>query len=189
MIDLALQVVLVVLLLLTITWCMIVHRRLRRLRTEGGEMQAFIAALGEATTRAEAAISLMRDTGREIESAAIEQERRARECRGELTRLMENATRVTRRLAAAREQGAARMAELRTRDDLAGEPRQRPAEPSPDASPRADLAPAASGSGSGIARPERAGRPRPARAKGGQPEARLDGLLHGELLEALQALR
>ncbi|MCB1989934.1 MAG: hypothetical protein KDG49_00600, partial [Geminicoccaceae bacterium] len=77
MIDLALQVVLVVLLLLTITWCMIVHLRLRRLRTEGGEMQAFIAALGEATTRAEAAISLMRDTGREIERAAIEQERRA----------------------------------------------------------------------------------------------------------------
>ena len=87
MIDLALQVVLVVLLLLTITWCVIVHLRLRRLRTEGGEMQAFIAALGEATTRAEAAISLMRDTGREIERAAIEQERRARECRGELGRL------------------------------------------------------------------------------------------------------
>ncbi|MCB9967132.1 MAG: hypothetical protein H6852_05780 [Geminicoccaceae bacterium] len=189
MIDLALQVVLVVLLLLTITWCMIVHLRLRRLRTEGGEMQAFIAALGEATTRAEAAISLMRDTGREIERAAIEQERRARECRGELGRLVENAARVTQRLTAAREQGAARMAELRTRDDITDEPRQRLVEPSPDASPRADLAPAAPAPAPASPDPERAGRPRPARAKGGQPEARLDGLLHGELLEALQALR
>ncbi|MEZ5904133.1 MAG: DUF6468 domain-containing protein [Geminicoccaceae bacterium] len=186
MIDLALQVALVVLLLLTITWCMIVHRRLRRLRTEGGEMQAFIAALGEATTRAEAAISLMRDTGREIESAAIEQERRARECRGELTRLMENATRVTRRLAAAREQGAARMAELRTRDDLAGEPRQRPAEPPPVAPApiwRRPLRPARRCQSRSARRRHDRARP------GAQPEARLDGLLHGELLEALQALR
>ncbi len=185
MIDLALQVVLVVLLLLTITWCMIVHLRLRRLRTEGGEMQAFIAALGEATARAEEAIRLMRDTGREIETAAVEQERRARECRAELTRLMENATRVTRRLAATREQGVARLAELRTQDDLAGEPRQRPAEPTPAAGPAAIPARGREAS----PEPERAAHPRPAGAKGGEREARLDGLVHGELLEALQALR
>lgn len=180
MIDLALQVVLVVLLLLTITWCMIVHLRLRRLRTEGGEMQAFIAALGEATARAEAAIHLMRDTGREIETAAAEQECRARECRGELGRLMENATRVTRRLAVAREQGAARMAELRTRDDLAGEPRQHPTEPTPADLASTDLA---------MPEPERAAHPRPGDARDDEREARLDGLLHGELLQALQALR
>ncbi len=185
MIDLALQVVLVVLLLLTITWCMIVHLRLRRLRTESGEMQAFIAALDEATVRAEAAIRQMRDTGREIEDAAVEQERRARACRDELNRLMENATRVTRRLAATREQGVARLAELRTQDDLAGEPRRRPAEPAPAAAPADIAAPAPKASPV----PERAARPRPGDTKGGQREARLDGLLHGELLEALQALR
>lgn len=183
MIDLALQAVLAVLLLLTITWCMIVHLRLRRLRTESGEMQAFIAALDAATARAEAAIRLMRDTGREIESAAVEQERRARACRDELNRLMENATRVTRRLAATREQGVARLAEMRTLDDLAAEPRQRPAEPAPAAAAMA--APVREAS----PEPERAVRPRPGDAKGSQREARLDGLLRGELLEALQALR
>lgn len=176
MIELALQVVLVVLLLLTITWCVIVHFRLRRLRTEGSEMQAFVEALGEATARAEATIRLMRDTGREIESAALERERQARE----LGRLIENATRVTRRLEAAREQGAGQLAELRTRDDLASEPRQRPAEP-----PRAE--PPVRGRDR-IQEP-RPNQPRGGQPRGDQPEARLDGLLHGELLEALQALR
>ncbi len=185
MIELALQVVLVVLLLLTITWCVIVHFRLRRLRTEGGEMQAFVEALGAATTRAEATIRLMRDTGREIESAALERERQARE----LGRLIESATRVTRRLEAAREQGAGRLAELRTRDDLASEPRQRPAEP-PGTEPPAE--PPVRGPDR-IPEPRlnqpRGGQPRGGQPRDDQPEARLDGLLHGELLEALQALR
>ena len=175
MIDVALQVVLVVLLLLTITWCVLVHLRLRRLRTDGSEMQAFVAALGEATARAEATIRMMRETGHEIESTALGRESQAHERGSELGRLIEKATRVTRRLEAALEAGAGRVAELRTVDGLDGEERRRPAVPPPTDPPPFE--------------PKGAADARPSTAGNGKPEKRLDGLLHGELLEALQALR
>jgi Skp family chaperone for outer membrane proteins len=105
MVDLALQIVLVVLLLLTITWCVIVHHRLCRLRADQGELEAFIAALGAATSRAEAAVRQMQEANRAAESTALEQERRARQQSEQLARLMDNAARVVKRLDAAVEQG------------------------------------------------------------------------------------
>ena len=191
MIELALQGLLVVLLLLTITWCIIVHYRLRRLRTDRGEMEALIAALGEATGRAEAAVRQMREANAAVEGTAREQEQRARQRCAELARLMANAVRVVERLDAAVEQGATRVAELRTARTTRDEtrPRATPAEaPSPARSSR----PAPS-------QPERAPpQPAPAAATAVPRErpvrpvrraGQLGGLLHGELLEALEGLR
>jgi hypothetical protein len=143
-------------------------------------MQAFIAALGEATERAEDAVGRLRAASREVASSGHDQERRARQLSEELARLMQNAARVVKRLDAAVEKGATRAAEMRT---LAGS-RARPAgtaaagseawpEESPPPRRPARQAPAPA------ARPVR-----PVRREG-----QLDGLLHGELLEALQALR
>ena len=110
MIDLALQILLVVLLLLTIAWCVLVHSRLRALRAERGELQAFIAALVEATARAEETVLQMRDASREIERSAGERERQVRQQAESLARLTENAGRVAKRLDGAVEQGATRLA-------------------------------------------------------------------------------
>lgn len=133
MVELALQSLLVVLLLLTITWCVIVHHRLRRLRTDRHELEAFISALDAATARAEDAVRQMREANTTAESAARDQERRARQQSTDLARLVDNAVRVVKRLDAAVEQGATRVAELRT-------PRAAAAEPGP-AAPEAQRRP------------------------------------------------
>ena len=181
MVDLGLQLVLVVLLLLTITWCVIVHHRLRRLRADRGELEAFIAALGEATGRAEAAVRQMQEASHAAESTAIEQERRARQQGELLARLMDNAIRVTKRLDAAVEQGATQLAELRSRGPV-------PPPPTTRDQPARAPAPAAPLPRQGAAEPPTATvaprATRPTRRRG-----QLDGLLHGELLEALQGLR
>lgn len=175
MAELVLQLALVVLLLLTITWCMIVHHRLRRLRTDRGEMQTLIAALDEATLRAEGAVREMRDASHEAASAANEQQRRARQQGEDLARLMDNGVRLLKRLDSAVERGATKAAELRTQarprsdamvlPDTQHEPPPRPARAKPA--------------------PREAARPRSASRRPGP----LDALLHGELQEALQALR
>ena len=205
MVDLALQVTLVILLLLTITWCVVVHHRLRRLRADRGEMGAFIAALGEATARAEAVVRQMHEANRAVEGTAQDQQRRARLQSEELARLMDNAVRVIKRLDKAVEQGATRVAELRTQGavEMTGRSQEPPAAEAvrqpkmPDTrpagaafrqtDPSVSRTPSATGArGSPLAaEPDRPGRPaRPLRREG-----QLDGLLHGELLEALQGLR
>ena len=191
MIELALQGLLVILLLLTITWCVIVHYRLRRLRTDRGELEAFIAALGEATGRAEDAVRHMRDANQAALSTARDQEHRARQQSAELARLMDNAVRVVKRLDAAVEQGATRVAELRTPTGVAAASRSTPPETAPPRparpvrQPPADtMAPVPATRPAGSSAPRQARSIRPVRREG-----QLDGLLHGELLEALQGLR
>lgn len=191
MIDVALQLVLVVLLLLTITWCVVVHQRLRHLRTESGEMRAFITALGEATARAERSLELVREAGREVDALAHEQERRAHDCGDELARLIERAERAALRLEPQPEPAEA----LATRTLPAASPRaeppssrpaaRRPAAPA-DRSARTTAAADAAAPARAAPRQEEPGR---SGARARAPEARLDGLLHGELLEALKALR
>jgi hypothetical protein len=189
MVDLALQVTLVVLLLMTITWCVIVHHRLRRLRADRGEMAAFITALGEATDRAERAVRQMHDANRAVEATAQEQQQRTRQQGEDLARLMDNAIRVMKRLDAAVEQGATQVATLRTRAAIAaptavgeftigGDERRR----RPTAAELAGRPPPAP-SGVAAATAIRQVVP-PVRREG-----RLGGLLHGELLEALEGLR
>lgn len=115
MIDLTLQLLLVVLLLLTIAWCILVHSRLRGLRANSGELQAFVGALVEATARAEETVLQLRDATRAVESSAGERDRQARRQAETLARLTENAERIARRLDRTVEQGATRLPKERTR--------------------------------------------------------------------------
>lgn len=207
MVELALQGLLVVLLLLTITWCVIVHYRLRRLRTDRGELEAFIAALGEATDRAEDAVRQMREANEAALGTVRDQERRAGQQSAELARLMDNAVRVVKRLDAAVEQGATRVAELRTPTGVTGATRSTPPDARPEARPEAPPEAPPEARAPRSARPVRqppadskmpvpaagaAENDAPRRARPIRPvrrEGQLDGLLHGELLEALQGLR
>lgn len=179
MAEIALQLALAVLLLLTITWCMIVHHRLRRLHADSGEMRSLIAALDEATDRAEAAVREMREANMAATTAASEQHRRSRQQCEELARLMDNALRLIKRLDAAVQQGATRVAEFRTtavRDsggDGSGEHGGKRAQKEDAASEEVCQG-----------RPRAGSQPRFVRRAGP-----LNALLHGELQEALQALR
>lgn len=86
------------LLAVTAAWCALVYHRLRRLRTERGEMEGFIAALTTATERAEAAIAGLRETLARADRDLREQGELARQRAGELTRLIEDGGRVIGRL-------------------------------------------------------------------------------------------
>lgn len=109
--DVVADLVLAALLLLTAAWCALVHQRLRRLRTERGEMEAFIATLTAATERAEEATSGLRGAVAEAERGLHEQGSAARQRAAELARLLESASRVLRRLEAAVHGGARSLAE------------------------------------------------------------------------------
>ena len=87
MADLALQLLLVALLLLTIAWCVLVHLRLRRFRLERGELQGLIDALTIAAERAEAATAGLKETGRRVEDEVGRQNRQALAVIDELRRL------------------------------------------------------------------------------------------------------
>jgi type II secretory pathway component PulM len=194
MIEIALEGLLVVLLLLTITWCVIVHYRLRRLRTDRGELESFIAALAEATTRAEDVVRQMREANTAIEGTTREQERRARHQGAELARLMDNAVRVLKRLDAAVEHGATRVAELRTAETATPRPEAAPLATAAASPKRATRQPppterAAAGEPMRAPKPE-TGPDRPVRTmRPARREGQLDGLLHGDLRHALEGLR
>ncbi len=189
MVELALQITLVVLLLLTVAWCVLVHSRLGRLRVDRGEMAAFISALDDATARAEEAVRQMHEANRVVESAAQEQQRRARRHSEELGRLMHNAARVIKRLEVAVEQGATQAAVLRTAPAPPATAAHAGAFPSselPGLGAIAGAAPDATPMPTpDTSRPERV----PPTRRPARREARLDGLLHDELREALQGLR
>ena len=136
LLDVAADLVLAGLLLLTAAWCALVHHRLRRLRTERGEMETFIATLVNATERAEAATTGLRGAVAEVDGGLSAQGETARQRAAELTRLVESANRVLRRLETAVLQGARSLAEQgisRERPEPAfaqiggaAEPRERP---------------------------------------------------------------
>lgn len=98
MLEMALQIVLIVLLLVTIGWNALLHRRLAALRQGGGGLAQFVGDLVGATARAEAGI-------RELRAAAADLARQWREQRGqgdavaaELRRLVQDAQAAAREL-------------------------------------------------------------------------------------------
>ena len=98
MLTLVPDLILGVLLAATSAWCALVYQRLRRLRTERGEMEAFIASLTAASERAEAAIGGLREAAAEVERAQREQGDAARQRGTELARIIESGSRLARRL-------------------------------------------------------------------------------------------
>jgi hypothetical protein len=109
MVDTAVELLLAALLMLTVIWCALVHQRLRRLRADKCEMEAFIAALSAVTERAEAAIAGLRGVGEATRQELERQEDSARRRTEELARAMDGAQRMLRRLDAGCQQAARHM--------------------------------------------------------------------------------
>lgn len=116
MIDTAVELLLAVLLLLTIVWCTLVHQRLRRLRADKGEMEAFIGALTVVTERAEAAISGLRSVGEATHEQLVRQEDATRKRAEELARAMEAASRMLRRMETGYQQAMRSVADAERRE-------------------------------------------------------------------------
>ena len=125
MIGLAADLVLAVLLVLTTGWCVLLYRRLERLRVERSDVEQFIAAVDGAVRRAEQAVAGIRDGAADAQRLLAAEEEQAQKRAAELARLVESAGRMARRVEAAIHQGARAMAE----DSLERERGKRPAEP------------------------------------------------------------
>lgn len=128
MVETAIDLVLAPLLLLTTVWCALVHQRLRRLRGDRMEIQDFILALGEATTRAEQVVAELREAASESHALLGDRHAAVRRERDELARLMESAGRVTRRLEAEIARSVRSLADGRGAPDGAASGQGRPAE-------------------------------------------------------------
>jgi septal ring factor EnvC (AmiA/AmiB activator) len=162
MIDLAANLLVAFLLVLTTSWCVLLYRRLGLLRVERRDIEAFVTAIDVAARRAEQAISGIRETAAETQRALDAEQQQAQQRAGELARLLDSATRMARRIESAVHQGARAMAE----EGLA---RERSAERNDPAATSKRGAPAAGGEEPAT----RSGRPR----------------IDAELLKALEALR
>ncbi len=123
------QILLMALLVATIVWCVLVHRRLGRLRADGGELAAIIAALDAATARAGAVVGELRAVTTEASGRLAERDGAAQRHEAELGRLIETAGRVVRRLESGIGQGIRTLAEARTRADFPSSPEREPAPP------------------------------------------------------------
>jgi hypothetical protein len=109
-IEQSLDVILGVLLLVTAGACVALSYRLSRLRIERGEMEAFIAALATASERAESAIGGLKAAAADVERDLREHAEAARQRSLDLSRLIENGSRLARRLEGGLDTGARRMA-------------------------------------------------------------------------------
>lgn len=98
MVETVIDVLLAVLLLLSVIWSFLLHRRLARLRADRSELESFIGALAGATDRAEAAIGGLRAAGSSISRDLQTQEETARRSMDQLSRALEAASRTIRRL-------------------------------------------------------------------------------------------
>ncbi len=129
MAEAAAQILLMALLVATIVWCVLVHRRLGRLRADGGELAAIIAALDAATARAGAVVGELRAVATEASGRLAERDGAAQRHEAELGRLIETAGRVVGRLESGISQGIRTLAEARTRADFSSPPEREPAPP------------------------------------------------------------
>jgi hypothetical protein len=106
MTELAANLLVAFLLALTTTWCVLLYRRLDRLRIERRDVEAFVAALDAATQRAESATAGLRATAHEARQALRDGDELVKQRAAELARLVESGGRMARRLEAAVHQGA-----------------------------------------------------------------------------------
>lgn len=111
MVELAPDLLVAFLLVLTTTWCVLLHRRLGRLRIERRDIEAFVSAVDAATRQAEAAIGGIRASAAEAQRTLGGQQEAAQHRAAELNRLLDHGGRMARRLEAALHQGARTMAE------------------------------------------------------------------------------
>lgn len=117
MMTLAADLTLGCLLLLTTGWCILLYRRLDRLRFERSDIEAFLSAVDTAARRAEQAIAGIRDGTAEAQRRMASENELAEQRIAELARLVETSGRMARRVEAAVHQGARAMAEDAVRRD------------------------------------------------------------------------
>ncbi|HEX6015645.1 MAG TPA: DUF6468 domain-containing protein [Geminicoccaceae bacterium] len=106
MTELAANLLVAFLLALTTTWCVLLYRRLDRLRIERRDIEAFVAAIDAATQRAESATAGIRATALEAQQALRDGDELVKQRAAELARLVESGGRIARRLEAAVHQAA-----------------------------------------------------------------------------------
>lgn len=99
------------LLILTTSWCMVLSRRLRQLRVDRGDVDAFVAAVEAAVTRAETAIAGIRETAREAQTTLLQQRELVDTRAAELVRLAEGGSQMARRLELVLQRAARHLAE------------------------------------------------------------------------------
>ena len=162
MIALAADLLLAFLLVLTASWCVLLYRRLERLRVDRGDIEAFVTAVDAAVRRAEQAIAGIRDSAAAAQRVLDAEQATSQQRVAELTRLIDSAGRMAHRIEAAVHHGARAMAADSLSRGRDAQRRQAPDQAPPEAEPE-----------SPAARPPRAGRPR----------------LNAELLRVLEALR
>ena len=141
MAETAVDVVLLVVMLFVLGWSVLLHAKLRRLRGEDGELDRFVAALDEATARAQAAIEGLREAGTELQAGLARGQEAARRRGEDLERLTDSATRMLRRLEQAIADAARATAALQ--QDAAAAAPSEAADPTvprrpPDRAPRAE---------------------------------------------------
>lgn len=98
---LILDVVLVFLLLATIVYAMVLHRRLAMLRSEKEGLEVFLERMTQATTKADASLKGIRQAAQDAQGLIGEPVARAQALRDELLFLIERADGTAERLAAA----------------------------------------------------------------------------------------
>lgn len=97
--TLALDLLLVVLLLATIVYAMVLHRRLASLRSEKEGLEVFLERMSQATTKADASLKGLRQTAEEARSVLDEPVTKAQALRDELLFLVERGDATAERLA------------------------------------------------------------------------------------------
>jgi Domain of unknown function (DUF6468) len=121
MIELAANLLVAFLLVLTTSWCVLLYRRLDRLRVERSDVESFLAAVDGAVRRAEQAVAGIRDGAGEAQRLLAAEQGQAQQRAAELARLVDSAGRMARRVETAIHQGARAMAEDSLERDRGGQ--------------------------------------------------------------------
>ena len=117
MTKLIMDLIITGLLMLTSCWCALLYRRLQRLRVERSEIETFLAAVDGASRRAEQAIAGIRDSAADTQRKLGAERETIEQRVAELTRLIESAGRMARRVESLIHEGARTMAtEAMTRE-------------------------------------------------------------------------
>lgn len=99
--TLTLDLVLIVLLLATIVYAMVLHRRLSMLRSEKEDLEGFLERMSQATTKADASLKGIRQTAEQAQVMLNDPIVKAQSLRDELMFLIERADGSAERLAGA----------------------------------------------------------------------------------------
>ncbi len=119
MINLLADLLVAFLLVLTSTWCALLYRRLHRLKVERSDIEAFLSAVDGAVRKAELAIAGIRDGAAEAQRRLATDQAALEQKTAELSRLLESAGRMARRVEGAVHQGARTLAEQAVQRDRA----------------------------------------------------------------------